>query len=360
MKEYALSAVINSLLNWRSASAASFFVAWKFKWTSYLKQYLTKPIKNFNIRREPVSEDKMEQALQGNIGRFTLPEILQLIADSRKTGTLGIQNEDDIVMVYFERGRIIYGYGPRQTYHLGQLLREKGRLTDRQLEDAVRTQARKESSKRLGQILIDKKYIERGDLEQVVRQQVEGLIYSLLSWHKGTFKFYENQYPTDEEITVDISVENAILEGCRRIDELNRIKEVLPDFSTVLALSSASTDREAKISLNPDEWNLLSLINGQRQIDDIVKLSMLPQVAALNKLAALKLAGLIKVVEKPEEEPDRIKTMVDKVSDLLEEYLNQQQKTQKEEKTILYDIDRPTVSRLTQEEISSADVGEDN
>ncbi len=302
----------------------------------------------------------MEQALQGNIGRFTLPEIFQLIADSRKTGTLGILNEDDIVMVYFEKGRIIYGYGPRQTYHLGQLLREKGRLTDRQLEDAVRTQARKESSRRLGQILIDKRYIERGDLEQVVRQQVEELIYSLLSWHKGTFKFYENQYPTEEEITVNISVENAILEGCRRIDELNRIKEVLPDFSSVLAISPASTDREAKISLNAGEWNLLSLITGHRTIEEIVKLVQLPKVTTLNKLAALKLAGLIKVVATPEEKPDRIKTMVEKVAGLLDEYLNQQQKMQKEEKTTLYEIDRPTVSRLTQEEIISEDAGENN
>ena len=56
----------------------------------------------------------MEQDLQGKIGRFTLPEIFQLIAQSQKTGTLGIQKDDDIVMVYFKKGRIIYGYGPRQ------------------------------------------------------------------------------------------------------------------------------------------------------------------------------------------------------------------------------------------------------
>jgi len=135
----------------------------------------------------------MEQALQGNIGRFTLPEIFQLIANSRKTGTLGIQKDDDIVMVYFKAGRIIYGYGPRQTFHLGQLLKDRGRITAEQLDDAVNTQARESSSKRLGQILMEKAYIDRADLEKVVCNQVEELIYSLLSWETGTFKFYENQ-----------------------------------------------------------------------------------------------------------------------------------------------------------------------
>ena len=67
----------------------------------------------------------MELGLQGNIEKFTLPEIFQLIASSRKSGTLGIQRDDSIVMVYFKEGEIIYGYGPRQTFHLGQLLKEK-------------------------------------------------------------------------------------------------------------------------------------------------------------------------------------------------------------------------------------------
>ena len=64
----------------------------------------------------------MDQALQGKIGRFTLPEIFQLIANTQKSGTLGIQKDDDIVMVYFKKGQIIYAYGPRQTFHIGQLL----------------------------------------------------------------------------------------------------------------------------------------------------------------------------------------------------------------------------------------------
>ena len=68
----------------------------------------------------------MELDLQGSIEKFTLPEIFQLIAAGRKSGTLGIQNDDAIVMVYFKDGSIIYGYGPGQTFHLGQLLVSAG------------------------------------------------------------------------------------------------------------------------------------------------------------------------------------------------------------------------------------------
>jgi hypothetical protein len=302
----------------------------------------------------------MEQALQGNIGRFTLPEIFQLIAGSRKSGTLGIQKDDDIVMVYFKRGRIIYGYGPRKTYHLGQLLRDRGRITSEQLEEAVAAQAKSEPSVRLGRIMIEKKYIHAGDLDKAVREQVEELVYSILAWDSGTFKFYENQYPTDEEITVDISAENAILEGYRRIDEMNRIKEALPDFGSVLAVVATPPERNTDISLRSEEWNLLALINGQRSINEIVDISVLSEMETLHKLAAMKLAGLVSVVGKREaEKNDRLELMVERVARLLEEYLEHKSK-RTEEKTTVLDVGGRAGRRIAESNLVSKRPGDDN
>jgi hypothetical protein len=293
----------------------------------------------------------MEQALQGNIGRFTLPEILQLLATGQKTGTLGIQHDEDIIMVYFKNGKIIYGYGPRKTYHLGQLLKERGRLTMNQLDDAVKTQERKEPSKRLGQILVDKNYIGQGDLEEVVREQIQELVYSLLSWEDGTFKFYENQYPTQEEITVEISVENVILEGCRRLDEMKRIKEILPDFNDSVRLAPAPSSRQANILLETPEWNILSLIDGRRTVDDIVRMTNVPEALALSKLAALKLAGLVTTGAPSTGKADHLTEMVNRVSQLMEDYLHQKKVSTREEKTTVQAVVPRTESRLKPEDI---------
>ena len=101
----------------------------------------------------------MDQDLQGKVGKFTLPEIFQLIANGKKTGTLGIQDSNDIVMVYFKDGRITYGYGPRQTSHIGQLLSDNGKISAGQLEDAIAHQSGTDVTKRLGRILVEKKYV---------------------------------------------------------------------------------------------------------------------------------------------------------------------------------------------------------
>lgn len=268
----------------------------------------------------------MDLDLQGNIERFTLPEILQLVASGRKSGTLGIQREDSIVMVYFREGNIIYGYGPRQTYHLGQLLKERGTITAEQLEEAVHVQAQTDNSRRLGEILISRGFIDRAELQDVIRRQVESLLYSLLSWTSGSFKFYEDQFPTEEEITVNLSVENVILEGLRRLDELNMVRETIPDLNTVYTISAAQMGRSRDVALQADEWNIMALVNGHRTLDEVASLSHLGREETLKKLAQLKLAGLITKTEKPKEktaETGDLEKMVNHLAGLLEDYMTE-------------------------------------
>ncbi|MCK4372106.1 MAG: DUF4388 domain-containing protein [candidate division Zixibacteria bacterium] len=264
----------------------------------------------------------MDLDLQGRIERFTLPEILQLIASSRKSGTLGIQRDDSIVMVYFRDGNVVYGYGPRQTFHLGQLLKERGVITDQQLQEAVSVQAKTENSKRLGEIMIGRNYIDRADLTQVVTRQVEELLYSLLSWQTGSFKFYDNQFPTEEEITVDLSVENVILEGLRRVDEMNMVRETLPNLDAVYTISASQAGRTRNVSLKAEEWNVMALVDGRRDLNEICKLSSLKRDETLKVLAHLKLAGIItKTERKKETSSPQLDKMADRLAGLFEDYL---------------------------------------
>jgi len=272
----------------------------------------------------------MHLDLQGSIQQFTLPEIFQLVAGARKSGTLGIQREDSIVMIYFREGMIVYAYGPRQTFHLGQLLKEQGAITGEQLDKTVAVQSQNENSRRLGEILIQQGYIDRADLEKVVKNQIEQLLYSLLAWDSGTFKFYEDQFPTDEEITVTISVENVILEGLRRIDEKRMVEKTLPGTDSVFALASSETGRKRMVSLSAEEWNIMALVDSRRSAEQITRESALDRDLALKTLAQLKLAGLITdtgnkatVETGPTAESPALEKMVNRLAHLFEQYLTQ-------------------------------------
>ncbi len=280
----------------------------------------------------------MDLALQGNLQRFALAEIFQLLAAGRKTGTLGIQQDDTIVMVYFRDGEIIYGYGPRQTYHIGQILRERGLVSPEQLDEAISIQARTDNAKRLGEILISRGFVDRNKLEDIVRKQVEELLYSLLSWSTGSFKFYEDQFPTEEEITVRISVENVILEGLRRVDERQLVENTITNTAIVFALAPSQEHRIRQITLHSQEWNILTLVDGHRTVDDICRISPIERQDTLTKLAQLKLAGIITISDKrPSAEPANLEGMVNRLAGLFESYLLQKNPSRMDERIQVHD-----------------------
>jgi hypothetical protein len=260
--------------------------------------------------------------LQGSVERFELSDILQLLSVSKKTGTLGVQRGEDVVMVYLSKGDIIYAYNPNRGLRLGDLLIRKKKLTTSQLERAMRIQRELKTRKRLGELLVLESFITRKDLEDVVRKQVEDVIYDLLRWETGNFKFYENKFPTQEDVTINISTENLILESVRRLDELEHIQKKLPAFDTVLGLAVTETRRAKDVALEAEEWNVLTLVDGRRDIKGIIEESRLGKLETMKRLAGLLLAGLVEPV-KPglaEINTRNLEEAIEKLTKLLEKY----------------------------------------
>ncbi len=260
--------------------------------------------------------------LQGSVERFELSDIFQLLSVSRKTGTLGVQRGEEVVMVYLSRGDIIYAYNPNRKLRLGDLLIRKKKLTTSQLERAMRIQRELKTRKRLGELLVLESFITRKDLEDVVRKQVEDVIYDLLRWETGNFKFYENKFPTQEDVTINISTENLILESVRRLDELEHIQKKLPAFDTVLGLAIAETRRAKDVALEAEEWNVLTLVDGRRDIRRIIEESRLGKLETMKRLAGLLLAGLVEHVKPALAEINtrNLEEAVEKLTGLLEKY----------------------------------------
>jgi len=263
--------------------------------------------------------------LQGNLKNFGLPEIFQLLSSAQKTGTLGIQKGDEVAMVYFRAGQVFYAYGPRKMTRLGDLLVKQGRITPEQLDTAVNEKNCDQGHRRLGEILLAKQWLSHDDLEAAVQHQVEEVIYETLRWEDGMFKFYEEQFPTDEEITITISTENLILEGVRRLDEMGRIKAGLPAFERTLCLAPSEDGRKKDIALASDEWNVLTLVDGTRNIYEILEASGSDRLLTLRTLAGLHSAGLVtETDERREVLSDRLVAMGDRLNDLLDTYLREE------------------------------------
>jgi len=152
-------------------------------------------------------------AVEGTLDLFKLPEVLQLIAQQKKTGILTVQGLQDIIAVTFLSGQIVAADALNQTVEegLSQVLVGERLLTT---ADFDRAAAEHETAGgRLLDLLVERGYIARPDLLRGLRLQTFRLLEQLLRWDKGDFKFYSGDEVPFEDGFHPIAVEELLSPG---------------------------------------------------------------------------------------------------------------------------------------------------
>ena len=155
-------------------------------------------------------------SVEGTLDLFKLPEILQLVAQQRKTGILTVQGQQDIIAVSFLNGQIVAADALNQTVEegLSQILVGEGLMTAGEFARAASEY--QSSGLRLLDFLVERLYVARPDLMRALRIQMSRLLEQLLSWDKGEFKFYSGDEVSYEEGFVPIPVDELLFQIAQR------------------------------------------------------------------------------------------------------------------------------------------------
>jgi hypothetical protein len=158
-------------------------------------------------------------AVEGTLGIFRLPEILQLISQQGKTGILTVQGRHDIVAISFLRGEIVAADALNQPAEEGlERVLVGGGLVRR--EDFARTAADVQAgSGRLIDLLVERSFVSRGKLLEALRVQTFRLLEQLLQWQEGDFKFYSGDEVSFEEGFQAIRVPDLLIRSIQDLEE---------------------------------------------------------------------------------------------------------------------------------------------
>ncbi|MBA4070719.1 MAG: hypothetical protein C0497_02635 [Gemmatimonas sp.] len=208
-------------------------------------------------------------AIEGPLRELGIHDVFQLLDLSRKTGVLRVVSElrDNEGVVAFHAGRIAYASIRSNPYPFGEMLLKAGKITQGELAAARQLQAGHGDRRRIGEILIEMGAITTRDVEQYVRRQAEAVVFELMSWREGHFRF-EEASPTDfpDNPSVAVSTESVLMEAARRIDEWSRIADRVPSLAVVPEFADAGDDHAGQLDLLPGEWEVLTMIDGQRDL----------------------------------------------------------------------------------------------
>ena len=171
---------------------------------------------------------------------MALADILQWVSQGRKTGTLHISRGAVEKRIMFASGTIRASWSNDPRESLGQFLVRERLVTEEQL---FRTLLRQETEgKPLGKLLVEDGPLKDEDLLRMLTHKAEETIYDLFHWTEGHFEFKDGEFDRDAPFPVDLEVTSVIMEGIRRIDEWQRMREVIPSTESTFKVLGQPED----------------------------------------------------------------------------------------------------------------------
>jgi hypothetical protein len=149
-------------------------------------------------------------ALQGSLTELSLPDVIQLVSVSGKTGTFNLSKQGEVGKIFLKDGQIV---------------------------DAT-----------VGTL--------RG----------EHAVYEMAIWSEGDFSF--NPGEESNQTTVHKSNANLMMEAARRLDEWRVLSRKIPSLDLIPYFPPRERGLD-QVTLSPHEWILVTRVDGKRSIEEI-------------------------------------------------------------------------------------------
>lgn len=233
--------------------------------------------------------------LEGTLDAFSLPDIFQLLSFTKKTGTLHLHRMRDSDSplhgaVHLREGAVTGARADVARQELGRRLLGSGLVDDEALAAAAEELAN-DSTLSLAQLLAEKGGLDVEQVKDVATEQATDAVFSLLRWNDGEFAFVVDEKDPDD-LGASIPVDEVVAEGQRRLAAWAELVEQVPAPDAVVTVNPVPA---ADPAASRDEWALLSMVDGQRTVADLVSLSGRGEYAVVSALAGLVSKGLLVV-----------------------------------------------------------------
>ena len=157
-------------------------------------------------------------ALEGDLAHFFPSEVLQLLQLAQANGRLEMTRDEERVDLYFDRGRPVFARTSGLAVRAGEILMHRGQAQPQAVARALERQ-RLEPKRRLGQILVEQGETSAEHVREAVHEVLRRIVYGLLLWRNGSFRFVPGDVAVGEDIQLDLDLDRLILEGLRLADQ---------------------------------------------------------------------------------------------------------------------------------------------
>jgi hypothetical protein len=209
-------------------------------------------------------------ALQGTLAELPLLELLEIFSRYYRSGWLSVDTSYGHTDIYIDSGRIIYAESEADREPLGKILLNRELLTQERLDEVLLSQKSEGGERRrLGEILLERGLVPRDDIEEALADQLAETVYLASAEPEGNFVYKVSGYETPAaKIVVKLRIDEMVLRGMARVEDMSHLGIGLLSFRQVPLLADGAINIR-ELDLPQDEWKVLSLIDGRRNLDEI-------------------------------------------------------------------------------------------
>ncbi|HUS30844.1 MAG TPA: DUF4388 domain-containing protein [Kofleriaceae bacterium] len=215
--------------------------------------------------------------LRGDLRVVPLAEVLQLLDVQEQSGVLTVERSGARVDIYFRRGRVdqAIAEGVPEEFLLGRFVTDAELMTRGDFESFLESRSLHTGAKLLGAQLVKLGHLADADLKACLTRQSSELIYEILRWRHGRFRFGAGMElpPPVIDAALGLDVEAVLMEGYRRVDEWHLIERAIDNFDVVFLRNEDSVAQMGRGRLTREELAVLELVNGKNTVKDIVRKS---------------------------------------------------------------------------------------
>jgi len=176
-------------------------------------------------------------SLIGSLDEVKIADVLRLFSATKKTGRLTVSGEEEQAVLHFSKGAIVHAHAAGGSV------------------------------------------------------QGDNAVVELFGWKEGQLTFIPDDQPVASNVTR--GVDQLILEGLRSGEVARRMRHAIPSDAAVFQMAEGPADPEARVDLSAAEWRLLRLVDGSRDVTDLLAQSGQPRGPVMEALLRLIEAGLL-------------------------------------------------------------------
>ncbi|MBC8357355.1 MAG: DUF4388 domain-containing protein [Desulfobacteraceae bacterium] len=224
--------------------------------------------------------------LRGELKSFSFAGIINLINEERKTGELVLNDGKATTTIFFRNGQIIFSTGGlSKGMRLGNLLKANDLITTGEL--VLYLDKAKRSNKRLGEVFVENEVISRDTLKKFLHLQTNETLHGLFLWEEGRFEFKEGLDGLYGDIIFKLDPKQIVFES----KKWSKLKQSIPNEHVIFQVQREISKHTT--GLKPEELRLVFLIDGKRDVKDLIENTGYPRYLVYSTLYKLEKAGVI-------------------------------------------------------------------